>query len=101
MGQNYFGDWIRSLDDPSARYKIFVRLGWIKREGNFGDHRSVGDGIWELRINYGPGYRVYYGLDGDRVVVLLAGGHKDSQDADIKTAKRRWKQRDARERSRS
>ena len=55
--------------------------------GHFGDHRAVGDGIWELKIRYGPGYRVYYLLDGEKLIILLCGGHKGSQDRDIANAK--------------
>jgi len=88
--EDYFGDWIRGLGDRKARAIIFTRLGRIKKDGNFGTHRSVGAGVWELIIDYGPGYRVYYGLDGDRLVILLAGGSKKRQDTDIKLAKARW-----------
>ena len=94
-GEDYFGEWIRGLPDRRARNRIFVRLGRIKRDGNFGDHEPAGDGTWELRIDYGPGYRVYYGLDGDRVVILLAGGSKKTQSRDIELAKGRWKEYNA------
>ena len=57
------------------------------RQGHFGDHRNVGDGVWELRIFFGPGYRVYYLLDGECLVILLCGGDKDSQDKNIGMAK--------------
>ena len=58
--------------------------------GNFGDHQFCQDGVWELRIHYGPGYRVYYGREGETVVVLLCGGSKRAQSADIKEAVRYW-----------
>jgi putative addiction module killer protein len=58
-------------------------------DGNFGDCRPVGDGVHELRFHLGPGYRIYFGEDGDKVI-LLGGGEKPTQDADIKTVKRRW-----------
>lgn len=89
-GQDYFGDWIRGLIDRKARHKIFIRLRRIKVLGNFGSHKPVGDGVWELKIDYGPGYRIYYGLEGDLMVILLAGGIKGTQDGDLKTAKKRW-----------
>jgi len=78
--------WIRELKD---RQGVAVIRNHIKRlrMGHFGDHRSVGDGVWELRIFFGPGYRIYYLLDGERLVVLLCGGDKDSQHRDIDKAK--------------
>ncbi len=59
--------------------------------GTFGEHRGVGEGVTELVINFGPGYRIYIGQDGSEIVILLIGGDKRSQDADIKTAKRYWR----------
>ena len=61
------------------------------RDGNFGDHKSVGDGLFELRIHKGPRLRVYYGLDGENLVVLLGGGDKSTQDNDIEKAKYLWR----------
>ena len=78
-----------ALDRNPALAKLLVRLKRVKN-GNFGDHRSVGDGVVELRIDFGPGYRIYLGQDGDRVI-LLCGGTKRSQEEDIKTAKKYWK----------
>ena len=65
-------------------------LGKKVEDGNFGDHHSLGDGVSELRINFGPGYRVYYGLDGKVMVLLLFAGDKGSQDKDVKKAKIYW-----------
>ena len=59
-------------------------------QGNFGDSKSVGGGVRELRIHYGPGYRVYYGQDGDRLIILLGGGSKKRQSQDIAQAIARW-----------
>lgn len=59
-------------------------------QGNLGHHRSVGHGVHELKIDFGPGYRVYFGQDGDKVVVLLIGGDKKTQAADIKRAQEYW-----------
>jgi putative addiction module killer protein len=59
--------------------------------GNFGDVRSVGDGVQELRIHFGPGYRVYFGRVGDAVIILLCGGDKGSQDRDIERAQEYWR----------
>ena len=60
-------------------------------DGNLGDHRSVGDGVTETRIHTGPGFRIYYGRDGDTILILLAGGTKRGQQTDIRNAKDRWK----------
>jgi putative addiction module killer protein len=60
------------------------------RLGNFGDYKAVGDGVCELRIDYGPGYRVYFGRDGAEIVILLIGGDKRNQHRDIETAKEYW-----------
>ena len=81
-----FTGWLRSLRDSRARARIAIRIDRLA-EGNPGDVRPVGSGISELRINYGPGYRVYYVQRGDLLVVLLCGGDKDSQDLDIRRAK--------------
>ena len=58
--------------------------------GNFGDHKSCGNGVWELRIDVGPGYRVYYAVDGQMVVLLLCGGDKRSQKSDVDAAAKYW-----------
>lgn len=84
-----FEEWIRSLRDGQGRGIIHARLGRV-RKGNFGDCYPVGEGVHELKIDFGPGYRVYFGEDGD-TVVLLGGGTKRSQDSDIKQAKERWR----------
>jgi len=72
-----------------VRALIRKRLNRV-RMGNLGDCRSVGDGVKELRIAFGPGYRVYFGEDGETIVVLLCGGDKSSQEADIRRAKEYW-----------
>lgn len=82
-----FSDWLRDLRDIRARAKIITRLDRLAT-GNAGDVRPVGEGISELRINYGPGYRVYYVQRGQEYVLLLCGGDKSSQDADINAAKK-------------
>lgn len=88
-GKVPFSQWLNALRDPKARAKIRVRLDRV-RLGNFGDHRAVGEGLWELRIAYGPGYRVYFGQVGPRIVVLLGGGVKATQDRDIRQAQACW-----------
>lgn len=82
-----FRRWLRDLRDPQARAYIAVRIDRMT-EGNLGDHRSVGGGISELRINRGPGYRLYYTIRQRTVVVLLCGGDKDTQQQDIVRAQR-------------
>ena len=81
-----FMDWITALRDVSAKARIAKRIDRIA-SGNFGDAKSVGDGVSELRFAFGPGYRVYYTRRGDVVVILLCGGDKDSQERDIELAK--------------
>ena len=78
--------WFNKLTDIRARIRIDLRLNSVKK-GNFGDHRDVGDGIVELKIDYGPGYRVYTKRVGFNIVVLLCGGDKSTQVEDIKKAK--------------
>lgn len=78
------------MKDPQAAKRILVRIRRLSL-GLEGDWRSVGEGVRELRIPEGRGYRVYYGWDGDKVVILLCGGDKGSQTADIKRAKRFWR----------
>lgn len=88
-GKDIFTDWVDSLADSSGAAAITRRIDRIQ-EGNFGDHRPVGGGVWELRIHCGPGYRVYYGEDGAVIVLLLCGGDKRSQRKDIYRAQRLW-----------
>ena len=80
-----FAKWLDGLHDIRARARILVRIERLAA-GNPGDVKSVGEGVSELRIDYGPGYRVYYKKQGQKVVVLLAGGDKSTQAKDIKTA---------------
>jgi len=83
-----YADWFNGLDArTAARIERYVRR---MENGNFGDSKGVGEGVQELRINFGAGYRVYYGRDGERIVILLGGGSKKKQSADIKAAKARW-----------
>ena len=80
-----FAKWIDGLHDIRARARILVRIERLAA-GNPGDVKAVGKGVSELRIDYGPGYRVYYKKHGQKVVILLAGGDKRTQAKDIKTA---------------
>lgn len=88
-GKEPFTEWLLSLRDKQAQAKIRVRLKRLEA-GNFGDCDAVGDGLQELREHLGAGYRVYFGCYGKTVVILLCGGSKKSQPADIKTAKEFW-----------
>lgn len=88
-GKDLFGEWLDGLTDISGRAAILKRIDRTE-EGNFGDHRGAGHGVWELRIHYGPGYRIYYGEDGPRIVLLLCGGNKRSQKKDIRKAQSLW-----------
>ena len=82
-----FAKWIDSLRDIRARARILVRIERLSL-GNPGDVKAVGEGVSELRIDYGPGYRVYYKKIGQTIIILLAGGDKRTQAKDIKTALR-------------
>lgn len=88
-GKIPFSLWLNSLRDIRARAVIRVRLNRI-RLGNFGDCKSVGEGVTELRIDHGPGYRVYFGEVAQRIVLLLCGGDKSSQGRDIEKARAYW-----------
>jgi putative addiction module killer protein len=79
--------YLAKLRDTRAMVKISTRISRVET-GNFGDHKSVGGGLWEMRIDYGPGYRVYYCFEGDKIVLLLCAGDKRTQSSDIETAGR-------------
>ena len=88
-GKAIFTEWWRKLRDPQARDRIHIHIDRLTL-GNTGDSKSLGNGIHELRIHYGPGYRVYYGKTGKRIILLLCGGNKASQQQDVKRAKHYW-----------
>ena len=79
--------WIEALRDERARGRILVRIDRVQMS-NLGDVKSVGEGLSEMRIDYGPGYRVYFKRKGRTAVVLLVGGDRDSQEADIRLARK-------------
>ena len=89
-GNAPFTRWFYSLRDKEAVYRIRFRLDRVQL-GNFGTIRPIGAGVSELKIDHGPGYRVYYAMDGRTVVLLLIGGDKSTQQKDIETAKAYWK----------
>jgi putative addiction module killer protein len=86
-----FSTWLASLKDAKTVGVVRARLNRI-RLGNFGDWRSVGGGVEEFRIGFGPGYRIYDGRDGSYAVILLCGGEKKTQARDIATAQRYWRE---------
>ncbi|WP_454669836.1 type II toxin-antitoxin system RelE/ParE family toxin [Achromobacter kerstersii] len=90
-GVDLYVSWLRRLRDNHARVAIIRRVSRIE-QGNFGDHKFCRDGVWELRINVGPGYRVYYALSGRRVVLLLSGGDKRTQTNDIDQVVSYWQE---------
>ncbi|MCP5227510.1 type II toxin-antitoxin system RelE/ParE family toxin [Accumulibacter sp.] len=88
-GRDPFKEWLAGLADRRARARVAVRVQRMAA-GNFGDHKPLSDGVWELKIDHGPGYRVYYAQAGRRVLLLLVGGDKRRQQVDIATAVRYW-----------
>lgn len=89
-GRRYFREWLDSLSIP-IRARIQARILRFET-GNLGDHKSVGEGVWEARIVFGPGYRIYFGKKGRSIILLLMGGDKSSQAGDIRKARRLWKE---------
>jgi putative addiction module killer protein len=89
-GKDVYLDWHRRLRDTRARIAIDRRINRIEL-GNLGDHKFLQDGVWELRIDVGLGYRVYYGIAGKQIVLLLCGGDKRTQTADIDRACEYWR----------
>jgi putative addiction module killer protein len=88
-GRLPFDEWLRELRDQNAVARVMARIGRVRR-GNLGDCKPVGKGVCELRVDYGPGYRVYFGQKGSKVVILLCGGDKRTQNRDIRTAQSYW-----------
>lgn len=88
-GRVPYDEWFNSLRDINAQAKIISRLNRMP-DGNLGDYRSVGEGVCELKIKYGPGYRIYFGQIGTTIVLLICGGDKSTQDRDIRQAKEYW-----------
>ena len=84
-GRKPFIEWLESLEDKTIRYRIKERLDRVAL-GNLGDHKFISDGVYELRLVFGSGYRIYYGNEGKEIILLLCGGDKSSQKKDIKKA---------------
>lgn len=86
-----FDKWLRKLNDLKAKAKILFRIQKLEKDEHFGDCKPVGDGIRELRINFAKGYRVYFVEKDGKIIVLLSGGDKSTQEKDIKKSKEIWK----------
>ena len=91
LGKEPFTEWLYDLQDVIGRKRILARLSRLK-QGNFGDCEPVGEGVSELRLFFGAGYRVYFGEHNHQIVVLLCGGDKASQSSDIKQAQIFWQE---------
>ncbi len=90
-GKEPFTHWLNKLRDGQTRRRILQRIARVQK-GNYGDYKSLKDGVYELRFTFGSGYRVYFAEDGPRLVILLCGGDKSTQEQDIETAKNYWKE---------
>jgi putative addiction module killer protein len=88
-GKEPFRQWMKSLSDQMTVARIRARLNRL-RDGNLGDAKSVGSGVMELRFTFGSGVRIYFGQAGEEIIVLLIGGDKSTQSADIKLAQEQW-----------
>jgi len=95
-GKVPFARWLDSLRDIKAKTKIAQRLNRLNL-GNLGDYKSVGGGVYELRIDYGSGYRIYFGQIGTTIILLLCGGDKKTQAKDIEIAQKYWQDYRSRE----
>jgi len=88
-GRSPYKVWLESLGDKRAQAKIILQIDRMEL-GNFGDSQPIGNGLSELRIHHGPGYRIYYAREGKNIYLILCGGDKSSQKKDIKLAKNIW-----------
>ena len=89
-GKKPFIDWLESLKDKTVRYRIKERLDRVAL-GNLGDYKIIENQVYEFRFAFGSGYRIYFGKEGDNIILLLCGGNKSSQKKDIKNAIAYWK----------
>lgn len=89
-GKDLFSEWIEGLGDAAGRAAIKRRIDRLE-EGNLGDSRPVGGGVWELRIHSGPGYRVYFAAAAESIILILCGGDKGTQHRDIRRAQELWR----------
>ena len=86
-----FDKWLRKLNDLKSKAKILLRIQKLENDEHFGDCKPVGDGIQEMRVNFAKGYRVYFKENNGKIIILLIGGDKSTQQKDIKKAKEIWK----------
>jgi putative addiction module killer protein len=91
-GRDPFVHWLETLKGTAGHKKVLIAVDKAE-DGNLGDHASVGEGVWEIRLHFGPGLRIYYGYDGkgQEEVILLTGGSKKTQQSDIVRAKKYWR----------
>lgn len=89
-GKRPFYEWFFKLDSKAASI-VYERIERVKL-GHLGDHKNLGNGVFELRIHYSPGYRIYFGKDGKKIILLLCAGDKKTQNKDIKKAKNYWEE---------
>lgn len=94
-GADPFASWFEAVRDRQAQARVQARIDRLER-GVLGDAEPCGEGVWELRIDWGPGYRVYYARSGEKIILLLLGGDKRKQRADIKRAKEYWRDHEQR-----
>jgi putative addiction module killer protein len=90
-GEKPFAKWLRKLKDSQAKATVLARITRIQTVGNFGNYRCLDGGVFELKIDIGPGYRIYFGIEKDTLVLIILGGDKSSQNRDIKRAQELWK----------
>jgi putative addiction module killer protein len=88
-GKEPFTEWINGLKDQTVRARIRVKIDRVAL-GNTSGLKSLSDGLYELKMKFGAGYRVYFGYDGPKIIILLSGGDKSSRDRDVKIAKEYW-----------
>ena len=88
-GKQPYSDWIKNLRDTAAVARIRTRFDRIE-EGHLGHYKFLGTGLFEFKFSFGPGYRVYFAVDGDKIILLISGGDKGSQKRDVEKAREYW-----------
>jgi putative addiction module killer protein len=91
-GERPFAKWLKKLRDTKAKASILARITRIQVLGNYGTYRYLGKGVFELKIDVGQGYRIYFGLEGESLVLIILGGDKSSQEKDIRKAQDLWEE---------
>jgi putative addiction module killer protein len=89
-GAEPFTEWLRGLRDRDTQTRLRARLNRLETQGNPGDYKAVGSGVYELRADHGPGYRLYCAFAGQQIILLLCGGDKSTQQRDIERAQKFW-----------